>query len=383
MVVNGGVESVILKARHGSDMRKLSLRHNHDLAFNDLVLMMQRVFKLKSSTPLVLKYRDQDGDLITLTDDDDLGLALRTENVLRIEVMEGSSESSATSRALHDHLVSLKSSATAVMDALASHGQPEPPAVFGVGSRSRPDTPTTQHEAVLAPVATIQPTVHEQVNNPSHPPPPTEFAPCDIPLPPFSAMSSVAHTENFQTHPAPPPYMSSPALTQPPTSNFNQQAPPTSVYGNVNLASTPTPQPPSMSPQQYNYAPTSMPNSVPQYGGGQPGYGNMNSYGMGGQDHQQAQQMPPMAPQPTSVAPPVVSYATSMAPSAPQPNSFAAPPISSYVPAPPTGFGSPMQMPPTGMPAMGGANPFARGVSPGAPHQFVRPAFSQQQQHPH
>jgi hypothetical protein len=59
MVSNGcNIESTVLKAKYGSDIRKSQLHHTQDLNFNDLVLMMQRVFQIKSSSSIALKYRD-------------------------------------------------------------------------------------------------------------------------------------------------------------------------------------------------------------------------------------------------------------------------------------------------------------------------------------
>lgn len=59
MVSNGGVEATTLKARFGSDVRKMTIHHSDDLSYNDLVLMMQRIFKLHSSTNILLKYKDE------------------------------------------------------------------------------------------------------------------------------------------------------------------------------------------------------------------------------------------------------------------------------------------------------------------------------------
>lgn len=52
------IESTILKAKYGSDIRKSQLRHSQDLNYNDLVLMMHRIFQLHTSMNLQLKYRD-------------------------------------------------------------------------------------------------------------------------------------------------------------------------------------------------------------------------------------------------------------------------------------------------------------------------------------
>lgn len=83
---NGTIESTVLKAKYGTDIRKSQLHHTQDLNFNDLVLMMQRVFQIKSSTSVSLKYRDSEGDWITLANDDDVVFALQHEPSLYVEV---------------------------------------------------------------------------------------------------------------------------------------------------------------------------------------------------------------------------------------------------------------------------------------------------------
>ena len=57
--MNGEMEAALIKARFGNDVRKISLHHNDDLSYDDLCLTMQRIFKIKSSTNIMLKYRDE------------------------------------------------------------------------------------------------------------------------------------------------------------------------------------------------------------------------------------------------------------------------------------------------------------------------------------
>ena len=72
---------LIIKASVGEDIRRIPI-HNDDLTYDELVLMMQRVFKgvLKSDEDLVLKYRDEDGDLVSLVDTNDLSHALQVRS---------------------------------------------------------------------------------------------------------------------------------------------------------------------------------------------------------------------------------------------------------------------------------------------------------------
>ncbi|VDK18027.1 unnamed protein product, partial [Anisakis simplex] len=108
MVHNGGeVEATMVKARFGTDIRKMTLRHNDDLSYNDLVMMMQRIFKIKSADNIILKYKDQEGDLITMADDHDLLLALQTEPLLSVVVLiDGAEMSSLSKSVLLDYICS-------------------------------------------------------------------------------------------------------------------------------------------------------------------------------------------------------------------------------------------------------------------------------------
>lgn len=98
-MVNDTIQPTILKAKFGSDIRKSQLRHSQDLNFNDLVLMIHRIFQIHTSNTLKLKYRDNgniylfdyifsylEDDWITLANDDDVLFALTHEPYLYIEV---------------------------------------------------------------------------------------------------------------------------------------------------------------------------------------------------------------------------------------------------------------------------------------------------------
>lgn len=55
---NADMEATLIKARFGNDVRKVSLHHNEDISYDDLCIMMQRIFKIESSANITLKYRD-------------------------------------------------------------------------------------------------------------------------------------------------------------------------------------------------------------------------------------------------------------------------------------------------------------------------------------
>ena len=53
-----GTQAIIIKAKFGTDIRRVQLYHNNDLSLNDIVQMMQRLFKIKDNDSIHLKYRD-------------------------------------------------------------------------------------------------------------------------------------------------------------------------------------------------------------------------------------------------------------------------------------------------------------------------------------
>jgi len=86
--VSGNVDlsgTLIIKARLGDDIRCIPI-HNEDLTYDDLLLMMQRVFrgKLSSTDDITIKYKDEDGDLITIFDSSDLAFARSLSRILKI-----------------------------------------------------------------------------------------------------------------------------------------------------------------------------------------------------------------------------------------------------------------------------------------------------------
>lgn len=76
---------LIIKAQLGDDIRRIPI-HNEDITYDELVLMMQRVYrgKLNSSDEVTIKYKDEDGDLITIFDSADLTYAIQCSRILRL-----------------------------------------------------------------------------------------------------------------------------------------------------------------------------------------------------------------------------------------------------------------------------------------------------------
>jgi len=80
-----GTQMTVVKAKFGFDIRKMQLCHNNDLSLTDITSTMQRLFQIKDGNSIHLKYRDEDGDWITIADDNDLILASQ-ENPLFVQV---------------------------------------------------------------------------------------------------------------------------------------------------------------------------------------------------------------------------------------------------------------------------------------------------------
>ncbi|CAK9289941.1 unnamed protein product [Gordionus sp. m RMFG-2023] len=81
------VGKTIIKAQLGDEIKRLSI-HNDDLTYDELVLMMQRVFKdnIAKDDDIRLKYSDEDGDLITLSDNAELNTALEAGSILKLSI---------------------------------------------------------------------------------------------------------------------------------------------------------------------------------------------------------------------------------------------------------------------------------------------------------
>lgn len=113
---------LIIKARLGEDVRRIPI-HNEDLTYNELVLMMQRVFRntLKSSDEVTIKYADDDGDLITIFDDSDITLAIQLSRVLKLTLFCQGDKTSVASPKVKDirkELVDIRNKVNMILDSL-------------------------------------------------------------------------------------------------------------------------------------------------------------------------------------------------------------------------------------------------------------------------
>lgn len=77
---------ILIKVQFGNEIRRLPI-HNDEITFNELLLMMQRLFKLQPSDEIEIKYRDEDNDLILITDDNDLSFAIQCSRYLKLNIV--------------------------------------------------------------------------------------------------------------------------------------------------------------------------------------------------------------------------------------------------------------------------------------------------------
>ncbi|XP_076264803.1 protein TFG-like isoform X2 [Rhynchophorus ferrugineus] len=79
---------LIIKVQFGDDIRRIPI-HNEAITYDELVLMMQRVFrgKLTANDDITLKYKDEDGDLVTIFDSTDLSFAIQCSRILKLQVL--------------------------------------------------------------------------------------------------------------------------------------------------------------------------------------------------------------------------------------------------------------------------------------------------------
>lgn len=76
---------IIVKAQFQDDIRRIPIT-NDEITYDELILMMQRLFKLQSDDEIHLKYKDDDNDLISIIDDNDLSFAIQYSRVLKLRL---------------------------------------------------------------------------------------------------------------------------------------------------------------------------------------------------------------------------------------------------------------------------------------------------------
>ncbi|XP_059355847.1 protein TFG isoform X1 [Carassius carassius] len=128
---------LIIKAQLGDDIRRIPI-HNEDITYDELLLMMQRVFRgqLQSSDEVAIKYKDEDDDLITIFDSSDLSFAIQCSRILKLTLfVNGQPRPLESSQVKHlrRELIHLRNKVNSLLDSL------EPPSDSVPGS-TNPET---------------------------------------------------------------------------------------------------------------------------------------------------------------------------------------------------------------------------------------------------
>lgn len=156
---------LIIKARLGDDIRRIPI-FNEDITFDELILMLQRVFrgKLTNTDDVTLKYADEDGDLISIMDSSDLNLAKQMNRLLKLRVFINGKEPLPTLDAsevqnVKKELAAIRDKVNTLLDALevpvkrgaseslASLSQRQPVTVAHTATITKPLEPVVAQES--------------------------------------------------------------------------------------------------------------------------------------------------------------------------------------------------------------------------------------------
>ncbi|XP_063069670.1 protein TFG [Engraulis encrasicolus] len=125
---------LIIKAQLGDDIRRIPI-HNEDITYDELLLMMQRVFRgqLQSSDEVTIKYKDEDDDLITIFDSSDLSFAIQCSRILKLTLFVNGQPrplDSCQVKYLRKELIGLRNKVNSLLDTLEPPTEPpaDPPA---------------------------------------------------------------------------------------------------------------------------------------------------------------------------------------------------------------------------------------------------------------
>ncbi|ODN02484.1 Protein TFG, partial [Orchesella cincta] len=118
---------VIVKAELDNDIRLVPI-HNEDITYDELVLMMQRVFrgKLTPDMDILMKYKDEDNDLITIFDSSDLAFAMQYCRILKLKILRKPAASSPVEATnievgkIRSELIEIRDRVNSILDSLSS-----------------------------------------------------------------------------------------------------------------------------------------------------------------------------------------------------------------------------------------------------------------------
>ncbi|XP_030817011.1 protein TFG isoform X4 [Camarhynchus parvulus] len=319
---------LIIKAQLGEDIRRIPI-HNEDITYDELVLMMQRVFrgKLQSNDEVTIKYKDEDGDLITIFDSSDLSFAIQCSRILKLTLFVNGQPRPLESnqvKYLRRELIELRNKVNSLLDCI------EPPAEPGLSTNLPESGP------------------------PSAPAEERSGTPDSI-----ASSSSAAHPPGVQAQQ--PPYPS----TQPQTGQVEGQ-----MYQQYQQPGYPAQQPQAQPQQQYGvqYPGYSQQQPPSQQAQQFPAYSQAAAPAPAAAFPGQTQQLPAQQPPqyPAGSFPPQ-PYTTQASQPAAYSGSQAAPgtfqPRPGFTPPP----GSTMTPPPSG------PNPYARSRPPFGPQGYTQP----------
>lgn len=85
--------NLIIKARFNNNFKKTTI-NNDELTYDELILMLQRLFngRFDAKDDVKLKYRDEDGDLVDIDNDSDLKSAIQSNRYLKLVISLGDEE---------------------------------------------------------------------------------------------------------------------------------------------------------------------------------------------------------------------------------------------------------------------------------------------------
>lgn len=111
---------IIVKAEYGNEIRKVPIL-NDEITYDELVLMMQRLFKLQPTDEVELKYRDEDNDLVSIIDGNDLSFAIQCSRTLRLKIFVNSKASAVSfndRKVIRDELIGIRNRCIDLLDKL-------------------------------------------------------------------------------------------------------------------------------------------------------------------------------------------------------------------------------------------------------------------------
>ncbi|XP_042722787.1 protein TFG isoform X1 [Lagopus leucura] len=380
---------LIIKAQLGEDIRRIPI-HNEDITYDELVLMMQRVFrgKLLSNDEVTIKYKDEDGDLITIFDSSDLSFAIQCSRILKLTLFVNGQPRPLESnqvKYLRRELIELRNKVNRLLDCLepptepgVSTNLPESDAVDGreekpaaADSNVKPSTqviaasmsafdPLKNQDEISKNVMSAFGLTDDQVSGPPSAPAEERSGTPDS----IASSSSAAHPPGVQPQQAPYP-----GAQQQTGQQVEGQ-----MYQQYQQPGYPAQQPQAQPQQQYGvqypagYSPQQAASQPAQQF---PAYSQQPAPAAAFPGQGQAQQLPAQQPQqyPAGSFPPqpYTTQASQPAPYSGPPGAQAAPgtfqPRPGFTPPP----GSTMTPPPTG------PNPYARTRPPFGPQGYAQP----------